>query len=443
MGDKDPPPFGYFFNDDFFGAGASSTHDSAGQSLLSDLENQSLADFFSSTDPFHLPDSHAFSSPTDTKDGLHDYNNWGDFIAPAQVHRVTATIPDQVHSQHSLHNPHTFAPSLPANHFDSTHDDLQAASTLFHNSQSAYLNAATQPLHQIPSSTRAVTANGALSSSQNSRPMVATSHGLINEQLAALLPNHAEDGTLDAQLAAHWANSHVPQQHEAEYGLMSQKPNFGRSYTFGTDHSFNNPTGYAAPNNQGREDASARRSLHDLPESENLLRMVTGIDGPIASPTNHTQLPLALAVEPSDAERSDDATTSEEDEEESRPIKKRRKSKHRVSKDNPRKGARNSKSRKASLIDESGKKKRASAAAQRLQRENLTEEQKRNNHILSEQKRRNLIKRGFDDLHHLVPEIRNGGLSKSSVLMEAGNFLEKLIEDNITFSQLAGGISAV
>ena len=71
--------------------------------------------------------------------------------------------------------------------------------------------------------------------------------------------------------------------------------------------------------------------------------------------------------------------------------------------------------------------------------ENLTEEQKRNNHILSEQKRRNLIKQGFDDLHDLVPEIRNGGLSKSSVLTEAATFLETLIQDNIAFWQIAGG----
>lgn len=80
-------------------------------------------------------------------------------------------------------------------------------------------------------------------------------------------------------------------------------------------------------------------------------------------------------------------------------------------------------------------------ASQKPQRENLTEEQKRSNHILSEQKRRNLIKRGFDDLHDLVPEIRNGGLSKSGVLTEAANFLQQLIDDNKRYSALlaAGG----
>ena len=82
------------------------------------------------------------------------------------------------------------------------------------------------------------------------------------------------------------------------------------------------------------------------------------------------------------------------------------------------------------MDDHAGKKKRTSSAGQKPTRENLTEEQKRSNHILSEQKRRNLIKRGFDDLHDLVPEIRNGGLSKSSILVAAADFLDKIIQEN-------------
>lgn len=72
----------------------------------------------------------------------------------------------------------------------------------------------------------------------------------------------------------------------------------------------------------------------------------------------------------------------------------------------------------------------STTAASKPPRENLTEEQKRSNHIMSEQKRRDLIKRGFEDLHILVPELRQGGLSKSSVLMEAATFLERLVKVN-------------
>nr|KMM70698.1 hypothetical protein CPAG_07009 [Coccidioides posadasii RMSCC 3488] len=63
-------------------------------------------------------------------------------------------------------------------------------------------------------------------------------------------------------------------------------------------------------------------------------------------------------------------------------------------------------------------------------RENLTEEQKRANHILSEQKRRNLIKQGFDELCSLVPELRGGGFSKSTMLAQAADWLQDLLQGN-------------
>ncbi|GAD94560.1 hypothetical protein PVAR5_3187 [Paecilomyces variotii No. 5] len=71
-------------------------------------------------------------------------------------------------------------------------------------------------------------------------------------------------------------------------------------------------------------------------------------------------------------------------------------------------------------------------------RENLTEEQKRTNHILSEQKRRNLIKQGFDELCSLVPELRGGGFSKSAMLMQAADWLQDMLHGNeILKAQLA------
>jgi len=63
-------------------------------------------------------------------------------------------------------------------------------------------------------------------------------------------------------------------------------------------------------------------------------------------------------------------------------------------------------------------------------RENLSEEQKRSNHIYSEQKRRNLIRHGFDDLTKLVPELRAGGFSKSNALSETTKFVKRLMEEN-------------
>ncbi|RKF62749.1 putative bhlh family transcription factor protein [Golovinomyces cichoracearum] len=63
-------------------------------------------------------------------------------------------------------------------------------------------------------------------------------------------------------------------------------------------------------------------------------------------------------------------------------------------------------------------------------RENLTEEQKRENHIKSEQKRRTLIREGFEDLNELVPGLQGGGFSKSAVLAQAADWLENLIRGN-------------
>ncbi|OBT69724.1 hypothetical protein VE03_00851 [Pseudogymnoascus sp. 23342-1-I1] len=66
----------------------------------------------------------------------------------------------------------------------------------------------------------------------------------------------------------------------------------------------------------------------------------------------------------------------------------------------------------------------------KMARENLTEDQKRENHIKSEQKRRTLIKEGFEDLNELVPELRGGGFSKSAVLIMAADWLEELVRRN-------------
>lgn len=76
------------------------------------------------------------------------------------------------------------------------------------------------------------------------------------------------------------------------------------------------------------------------------------------------------------------------------------------------------------------RRKSAASAAPKMTRENLTEDQKRENHIRSEQKRRTLIKEGFEDLNDLVPDLRGGGFSKSAVLIMAADWLEDLISCN-------------
>lgn len=78
----------------------------------------------------------------------------------------------------------------------------------------------------------------------------------------------------------------------------------------------------------------------------------------------------------------------------------------------------------------SGKRRKSAVNNSKLSRENLSEEQKRENHIKSEQKRRTLIKEGFDDLCDLVPGLRGGGFSKSTMLTMAAEWLEDLLKGN-------------
>jgi hypothetical protein len=180
--------------------------------------------------------------------------------------------------------------------------------------------------------------------------------------------------------------------------------------------------------------------MHDMHHAQALARV------PAANGDGKSQSPFAHILSVGDEERQeDDGDEDEDDDEEDRPPK-RRKSKAAPTRNGKaangsRKSISGSKNRKASVDDRISKKKRGSVAGQKTQRENLSEEQKRNNHILSEQKRRNLIKRGFDDLHDLVPEIRNGGLSKSGILTEAANFLEKLLTDNKHYEELLGSVN--
>jgi hypothetical protein len=441
MGDKDPSPFGCMLlpsaarrqpsltpSPDTFTGFLDTPYD-ANHSLLTDVESQSIADFFTNTDPFHLSDPNVFPPPADSKDSVDDFASWGNFVTPATVHGVSTTIPDQAHLHNGYFNDHTYSqPPAPLTHLGNTQDDLQAASTLFHNSQSSYTNNRSHSFHGLPSSDRPPSANGSSNLDSNNKPMIITPHGPINEQLAALIPNHNREGTLDAQFAAQWVGTNAIQMYENEL----DRPNLKRSYTFGTDESFNNPAGYSGRLAPEGTDQMTHRMMHDMHPSQSSSRAV-GTNG-AGNHHEHGRVLIAQSADLSEDEQSEEATSDEDEDE--KPAKKRRKSK--AGKDSLRKGAKSGKSRKASAADESSRRKRASAA-QKLQRENLTEEQKRSNHILSEQKRRNLIKRGFDDLHDLVPEIRNGGLSKSSILTEAANFLEKMIEDNKAFKQLAGG----
>ncbi|KAK4179962.1 hypothetical protein QBC36DRAFT_54477 [Triangularia setosa] len=94
----------------------------------------------------------------------------------------------------------------------------------------------------------------------------------------------------------------------------------------------------------------------------------------------------------------------------------------------------------ASAVDEgatppaNGKRKKSTAA--KPPRENLSEAQKRENHIKSEQKRRNIIKLGFEKLNQIVPTVTNQNLSKAGVLIATHEWIDLLVKENKELEKL-------
>ncbi|CAI6252458.1 unnamed protein product [Periconia digitata] len=437
MDDKDPPPFGYTFSGDFFSGSPSNAVDNQ-TSLLSDTESQSLTDFFNNTGYFdpYMP----FPETKNVQDDM----AWG-FVPPASIHAVSTTIPDQSQLHHPFANDRFTIPQH-TNHgplFNTT-DDLRAASTLYNHAQMPQAPQAAQrshSFHALPNANQAPLnnhMNGYSSGTFNGLPMVPTPHGMVNEQIAALLPRHDANGSVDAQLVAEFATSPAHERHEAElreHGIIRQP--LKRTYTYGTDSSFNE-AGFQVSSKEETEEHVTSRLIAELQHAQPLARpVIVSASGP------NLKSPVAFKNPqgdmPSEEDGHSEDITSGGEEGEEKAAKMKRKGKTAV-KNSKRKAApaTGGKNRKASVDDRVSKKKRGSVAAQKLQRENLSEEQKRSNHILSEQKRRNLIKRGFDDLAELVPEIRTGGLSKSGVLTEAANFLEFLITSNKQLEELVG-----
>jgi hypothetical protein len=150
-----------------------------------------------------------------------------------------------------------------------------------------------------------------------------------------------------------------------------------------------------------------------------------------SAPHLHTAVPIKEEFSKSDhipkakKRRREEAISDDEDE--ASPATKRK-----ISMPNPRLRRVSSTATENMSPSNASKRRRSSltGSASKQSRENLSEEQKRSNHIHSEQKRRNLIKNGFDELRRLVPELRAGGLSKSMELNEVSNFLEQVIHAN-------------
>lgn len=217
-------------------------------------------------------------------------------------------------------------------------------------------------------------------------------------------------------------------------------------FQFGSDANFSSIQGYTPDANRETVESMHREQLKFL---EGLEVSKSAANTRPSSPSNtHAGHPGDERHQAAQAPSAPISVIKEEDPE--APPRKRRKSKN--ARENPpyeedddkpsskEKGRRKTKSENQNTESSpSAEAAPGSAAAKRRKpgangvkppRENLSEEQKRENHIKSEQKRRTLIKEGFDDLCELIPGLRSGGFSKSAMLSIAGDWLEELLEGN-------------
>ena len=217
---------------------------------------------------------------------------------------------------------------------------------------------------------------------------------------------------------------------------------------WGSDASFGIPQGFVAPTSQ--EKVSAVEQYHIKAVTNAFLEMSQQQPG--SADTTRPSSPVFTHSTTPHSRTQSNSRAKDDDGHDSRP-RKRRKGKLREDADDDddespptttnkasgkkRRSIIKSSSRDSPTPSEQSHKRRKSTAtanaangAAKTARENLTEDQKRENHIKSEQKRRTLIREGFEDLGELVPGLRGGGFSKSAVLIMAADWLEDLIQGN-------------
>ncbi|KAI1753752.1 hypothetical protein F4782DRAFT_67307 [Xylaria castorea] len=209
-------------------------------------------------------------------------------------------------------------------------------------------------------------------------------------------------------------------------------------FQFGSDTTFDRSQGFVPPQHESSE-ALERKRINTVKEALEYTTSTPNTQP--SSPVRNKEAAIHAALENGNGTLhvEENAATS---------LKKRRRSKAKVepeedgeyavqllskapARKRKSKGDLNGSPDSSSAIQEASGKRRKSAPSQpKPPRENLTDAQKRENHIKSEQKRRGAIKEGFDDLVFIVPNLQNGGYSKSSMLNLAGDWLESLIKEN-------------
>ncbi|KAI8634053.1 hypothetical protein F5Y19DRAFT_461557 [Xylariaceae sp. FL1651] len=230
------------------------------------------------------------------------------------------------------------------------------------------------------------------------------------------------------------------------HGPSPQRPAEPTELQWGSDATFARGQGFVPPEHESSEVLEKKR-----------MNMMKALRINNSIPNTRASSPIGNEDAPPNGVRDSINGHVKEEEEAVTPPRKRRKSKAKVeieedidelvsippktaARKRKSKGSLNGSSESASVVQDTPGKRRksalsASGSGAKPPRENLSDAQKRENHIKSEQKRRGAIKEGFDDLTHIVPNLKGGGYSKSTVLNLAGEWLEALIKGNEEMSR--------
>lgn len=245
-------------------------------------------------------------------------------------------------------------------------------------------------------------------------------HGYLSNNMDGYLTNNSVSSAPPPQIDINpFSNNHELLQRQHEHS--SPQLNTHSLLNFGTDTNFA-PTGYHPPPPavQLDKDVEIRSKIYTA-FSKNDSAVTTAVNSP-------TEIKYERVGE--DTEEDDDSTPYYRDDDNTPSpsimsaggtMKRRVDGMDEFMSSKSRKP----RPRKSDASARAAKKKAAGA-----KRDNLSEAQKRENHIHSEQKRRNLIRQGFEELCSMVPELNSGGYSKSAVLIHAANYLDDLKKGN-------------
>ena len=399
-----------------------------GPSLLDDNESKLLDSFFDGVNSDNL-DYDFFNNAPDGSEGIFGW----DEIPPAFMGTTSSFGQQPVIGSHGvpetnfrdLNSQMNAGPSIPP----STSADVLAAATLLQNGSTGRAHSMSdavlfsQDMHIPPT-------NGHIRPQSISQYQPPRPHAGMQER-------HSGDDFMRDTYYRDMVFGSQPDRALQRRASSHQKVDI----RWGSDAGFGSPQGFVAPADQEKLAASERSHLQSV---ENAFTIVSQM--PSSAENTRPSSPVNPIAHP----RTKSIGQNDEDDPDSRP-RKRRKSQYQKEEDDddndsplsatPKQGGKKRRPAKKGSNDSSAPqsemshKRRKSAAANaaaaaKATRENLTEDQKRENHIKSEQKRRTLIREGFEDLGELVPGLKGGGFSKSAVLIMAADWLEELIQGN-------------